>query len=130
MNTLNRRNVLSAGAAGILGLVGVSRAEAACAHCADCDCPADFEKAAGVEGNFKKLAELARIGKRAAERRAENFTRLAAAYRDNGLRQRTRAQAQDAARALEHVAEHQRDVAQALEHLIETYEGLAEPYTG
>lgn len=124
----NRRSLLKASMAGAIGFLGgvATRLEAHTGTLSD----ADVKKLALEPQNaadYQKLAAHFRALKSDAEEEAAMYEAIAKTYR-NAIKGGTQAQGRDAARALEHVAEHARDSAEALDHLVETYTGLAESF--
>lgn len=125
MTTLNRRALLTAGAAGLAGLTAFHLE----AHTGSMT-SAEFQhlaKAPKTSADYKKLAEHLRVLAKEAREEAVTYEAVAKGYR-KGIPGANTAQATDAARGLEHVAEHHNDVAEALEHLVDAYEGLAENF--
>jgi hypothetical protein len=129
--TPNRREILGVGLAGAAGLLGIAAPQAA-AHTGTLP-EAEWKKLASApksKADFRKLAGHFNALRKGAEEEARYYQELAQAYRHKGIAGFTESQAHDAARALEHVAEHARDTAEALEHLVETYDGLGENFKG
>jgi hypothetical protein len=124
----NRRAVLGAGLAGAVGLLGTlaPRLEA---HTGTLSMEEVKKLALTPKGaaDYRKLADHFQAMKTDAEAEAKLYETVAKAYRKS-ITGATDGQGHDAARALEHVAEHARDTAEALDHLVETYAGLAENF--
>ena len=128
--TPTRRNILGVGLTGAAGLlaVAVTPMEAHTGVLMNDQVKklaVDFRTAA----DFRKLADHFKALKTEAEKESALYENVAKTYR-KGLAGITEGQARDAARSLEHVAEHARDSAEALDHLIETYTALAENFNG
>jgi IS5 family transposase len=124
MTNLNRRALLAAGAAGLFG-TALPALHAHTGRMTDAEFAA-LAKAPLTAKDFKRLARHLETLAKEAGAEATIYENVAALYRKEGIAGATRAQALDAARALEHVAGHHRDVTEALEHLFEAYDGLAE----
>lgn len=126
--TSTRRNILGVGltsAAGLLA-VAVTPAEAHTGVLTN-----DQVKKLALEpkapADFKRLAEHFKALKTDAEKESALYEAIAKSYR-KGITVTSQGQGHDAARALEHVAEHARDSAEALDHLVETFDALAENF--
>lgn len=128
--TPNRREILGAGlVAGAAGLAGIV-ARPVAAHTGTLP-EAEWKKLAEApksKADFRKLSGHFNALRKGAEEEARYYQEVAQIYRRKGIAGCTESQAHDAARALEHVAEHARDTAEALEHLVETYDGLEENF--
>lgn len=125
----NRRKLLTASMAGAIGLLGgaATRLGAHTGTLSDADVK-KLALEAQSKVDYQKLAAHFRALKSDAEEEAVMYEAIAKAYR-NAIKGGTQSQGRDAARALEHVAEHARDSAEALDHLVETYVGLAESFS-
>ena len=129
--TPTRRTAFGVGFTGAAALLGTafSRAEAHVGTLAN-----EYVKKLALEprgwADFGKLAEHFRMLKTEADKEAALYETVAKTYRSRGIPGTTDGQARDAARALEHVAEHARDTSEALEHLVETYAAMEENFSG
>lgn len=126
----NRRDIFGVGFAGAAALLGAAAMPVQAHTGTLLD---DQVKKLALEpktaADYRKLEAHFRALKTEAEKEAALYETVAKAYR-KGIAGPTQGQARDAARALEHVAEHARDSAEALDHLVETYAALAENFQG